>query len=273
MEREASAERATSAERPASAGRAASADRPFLFAPAMAYRLRRNNNTDTPLPPEEPAGQNPPDGAIIDYYLPADATQPVTLEISTARGRLVRRYASSDTPQPVDPKSLNVPMYWIRQPRALPATRGMHRWVWDLHYPAPDVVRHAYPISAIPHDTPRLPLGPTALPGTYTVKLTVDGRTFTQSLRVRMDPRIKTTAVALETEFNLATKLETLLHDDMEALAAARAAGNAARVRELTALNNDLASVYDLVEGADRAPTSQVVRTAAELEARLQKLR
>jgi len=74
----------------------------------------------------------------------------------------------------------------------------MHRWVWDLHYPAPLAARHDYPIAAVPHDTPRLPLGPTALPGAYTVRLTVDGKTFNAPLTIKMDPRVKVSAAALE---------------------------------------------------------------------------
>jgi photosystem II stability/assembly factor-like uncharacterized protein len=254
------------------AGRADAAA-PLLFKPAPAHRLRRDNNTDTPLPPEEPAGQNPPDGAIIDYYLPADAAGTATLEILTASGGPVRTYASDATPEPVNPKDLNVPMYWVRQPRVLPATKGMHRWVWDLHYPPPDAVRHQYPISAIAHDTPRLPLGPSALPGTYTVKLTVGGRSYTQPLVLKMDPRVRTPLVGLREQFSLATKLAGLMHQDMEALRRARAGGDNARVRELTALNNDLASVYDWVEGADRAPSSQVVKAVGDLERRMARLR
>ena len=87
-----------------------------LFRPSAAYRVRRSENTDTPLPPEEPAGQNPPDGAIVYYYLKSAATAPVTLEIFDAARKLVRRYASNDKPEPIDP-SVNVPTYWIR-PRA-----------------------------------------------------------------------------------------------------------------------------------------------------------
>ena len=118
----------------------------FLFKPQVAYRLRRDNWPDTPLPPEVPAGTNPPDGAIIDYYLAPDATGPVTLEISTAGGKLVRRYSSDDQPEPLDEKEVDVPTYWIRPPRILPATAGMHRFVWDLRYP--DAGRRA---ARLPH--------------------------------------------------------------------------------------------------------------------------
>ena len=93
-------------------------------------------NTDTPLPPDEPAGQNPPDGAIINYWLKAGARAPVTLEIRDAAGRVVRRYSSEDATPPVTDEG-NVPAYWIRPPAVAGEDRGMHRFVWDLHYPPP----------------------------------------------------------------------------------------------------------------------------------------
>src|SRR6185295_12728660 len=90
-----------------------------LFRPAVAYRVRFNRNTDTPLPPDEPAGQNPPDGAMIDYWLRSPATHPVTLEILDSAGKLVRRFASTDQPEPVDPKELALPTFWVRPPQLL----------------------------------------------------------------------------------------------------------------------------------------------------------
>src|SRR5207248_2204852 len=103
----------------------------FLFKPARAWRFRWNKNTDTPLPPDEPAGQNPPDGAIIDYYLGGAA--PVTLEILDPAGNLVRRYSSTDKIAPPKDEG-QIPWYWIRPQRSLPGDAGMHRFVWDLHY-------------------------------------------------------------------------------------------------------------------------------------------
>ena len=103
-----------------------------LFAPQMTYRIRRNNNTDTPLPPEEPAGQNPPDGAMIDYWLSSGASESVVLEIRDDAGNLVRRFSSADKPEHVNEKELNVPTYWLRPARTLSAAPGMHRFIWDL---------------------------------------------------------------------------------------------------------------------------------------------
>jgi hypothetical protein len=190
-----------------------------LFAPAPAYRIQRNTNTDTPLPPDEPAGQNPPDGAIIDYYLPA-ASSAVTLEILDAQGHLFRRFSNTDKPEITEAELQKqlIPLYWVRQPKQLSTGAGMHRWVWDLHYPAPASTRHDYPISAIPQDTPRFPLGPTALPGTYSVRLTVDGKTSTAPLTLKMDPRIKIAAAGLQKKFEAETRLASTMTETAQAL-------------------------------------------------------
>ena len=235
---------------------------PILFKPSVAYRLRRSQNTDTPLPPEVPAAQNPPDGAAIDYWLPADASGPVTLEILTRAGASVRRYSSADAPPPYDEKAFNVPMYWARPPRALLAAKGMHRFVWDLRYPSPGAVQRDFPISAIPHDTPLEPLGVLAVPGVYTVRLTVNGRTLTETLALKMDPRASITAAGLARQFTLATKIADLMNRTYAA----------ARTPEIDALNADLATAYDAVEGADRVPTVQAAKTAAALDARVRRL-
>jgi photosystem II stability/assembly factor-like uncharacterized protein len=188
----------------------------YLFAPQLTYRVRRNNNTDTPLPPEEPAGQNPPDGAMLDYMVKANAT--VTLEISDEAGKLIRRFASTDKPEPVDPKELPVPTYWIKPPQILSAEPGMHRFVWDLRYPPPDSLDHEYPISAIYRDTPRYPLGPAVLPGHYGVKLTVAGKSYTQPLLIKMDPRVTTPLPGLGEQLETETKVGEAMRQDSTAL-------------------------------------------------------
>jgi photosystem II stability/assembly factor-like uncharacterized protein len=177
----------------------------LLFRPQLAYRVRWNVNTDTPLTPEEPAGKNPPDGAILDYYLGADAKEPVTLEVLDSRNQLVRRFSSADKPEPALAREEPIASYWIRPPQILPSQAGMHRFVWDLHYPPPEGSRRSHPIAAVYQDTPSMPRGPAVLPGEYTVKLTVNGRSYVQPLVVKMDPRVKTPPEGLAQQFAIAT--------------------------------------------------------------------
>ena len=266
----------------------------FLFPPQTAYRLRRDNWTDTPLPPEFPAGKNPPDGAIIDYYLAADAGGPVTLEIFRAgsvslsprqvsgqagdRATLVRRYSSDDRPEPLDEKAINVPLYWARPPQILLAAKGMHRFVWDLRYPAPGAAQRDFPISAISGDTPREPLGVLAVPGAYIVTLTIGGKTYTHPLTLKMDPRAKITPLGLTQQFTLAMKIADMMNKSFGAISSPRLQAPSPEPQapspnsDLIALNNDLATAYDVVEGADRAPTTQATKAVAHLDERLNAL-
>jgi photosystem II stability/assembly factor-like uncharacterized protein len=159
-----------------------------LFAPRPTWRFPRDTNSDTPLPPEEPAGKNPPDGAILYYYLKSAAAGEMTLEVFDASGKSVRRYSSADKAPPL-PADLNVPTYWIRPFQPLSTAAGMHRFIWDLHGPPPSVAGEP-PISAVYKDTP-LSEGTWLPAGSYSVKLTVGGQTYTQPLLVKADPRIQ----------------------------------------------------------------------------------
>jgi photosystem II stability/assembly factor-like uncharacterized protein len=191
-----------------------------LFAPQQALRWRWNRNPDTPLPPETPAGKNPPDGAIIDYYLASSAKAHVTLEILDEQGALVRRFASTDQPLSMEKLAGEhpIPMYWVRPSLILSAAAGMHRFVWDLHYPSPKALEYEFPISAIVHDTVLTPLGPWALPGNYTLKLTVDGATLSQSLVVQMDPRSKTSQDDLRKQHDLQIGAAESMDESYDAL-------------------------------------------------------
>jgi photosystem II stability/assembly factor-like uncharacterized protein len=182
----------------------------FLFKPQTAIRVRWNMNTDTPLPPDFPAGENPPDGAVIDYYLQSASATPVTLEIKDSAGKTVRKYSSADKPDPIDPM-LNIPTYWVRPPQVLSAAAGAHRFVWDMHYPNVPGVDAEYPIAAIPHNTAPQPSGPWAQPGQYTVVLTANGKSYSQPLTIKMDPRVKTSLAGLQQQFKLSNDLYTQL--------------------------------------------------------------
>ncbi len=178
----------------------------FLFKPELTYRVRWNMNTDTPLPPDFPAGENPPDGAVIDYYLQSAASGPVTLEIRDSAGKAVRRYSSAD-PVPADDPMLAIPTYWVRPPQVLSAAAGAHRFLWDMHYPSVPGIKPEYPIAAIPHNTAPQPTSPWVMPGVYTVVLNVNGKTYSQPLTIKMDPRVKTPNTGLAQQFKLSQQM------------------------------------------------------------------
>jgi photosystem II stability/assembly factor-like uncharacterized protein len=177
----------------------------ILFKPQTALRVRWSLNTDTPLPPDEPAGENPPDGAMIDYFLADDSA--VTLEIKDKKGNLVRRYSSDDTPVRPDVTKLKIPGYWIRPPQPLSAQRGMHRFLWDMHYTPIRGVEPEYPMAAVYRDTPPAPTSPWVTPGDYTVVLTAGGKSYSQPLTVKMDPRVKMSAAELQEQLELSQQL------------------------------------------------------------------
>jgi len=262
-----------------------------LFEPAAAYRVRRDTNTDTPLPADEPAGKNPPDGAILDYYFEKPASGEVTLEILDSQGTLVRRYSSEDKPEQSREqleKQL-IPLYWLRNAKTLSTDAGMHRWIWDLRYPPPFSTEHEYPIAAVPHDTPRYPLGPSALPGQYTVRLSANGHSYSTTLTVKMDPRVKTSQAGLQKKFDLEMQLAAAITRSSEALSQARSIheqlekltvtgplqdsvktldskisalldgaknSSASSASALSANNSAVIALYKEVEKADAAPTA-----------------
>ena len=246
-----------------------------LLKPQVAYRVRQNTNTDTPIPPDEAAGKNPPDGAIIDYVLARDASGPVTLEIVDAAGRTIRRYSSEETPVLPTAATAPVPLYWYRAPQAPAKTAGVHRFTWDVHYQPLSGIggrgAGGLPIAAVPHDTVPVPIAPWAAPGVYTVKLTVDGRSYTQPLTVKMDPRVKTPPLGLRQQFTLSKQL----YDDMQRAqqAAQRVrASNDALATELTTVVQNMNQLLQLLQGADVTPTTQLAAAVGERRAALEKL-
>jgi photosystem II stability/assembly factor-like uncharacterized protein len=182
----------------------------LLFRPEKALRARLDLNQDTPLPPEMPAGQNPPDGAILDYYLSSAPGQDITLEIYDGAGKLVRQYSTKPEPASTEPPP-NVPDYWLGHPEPLTRNSGMNRFVWDLRYSPPPVLRHEYPISALYQNTPGLPLGAIVTPGTYRVRLQVNGHSYEQPLTVAMDPRVDVSNESLTRQLDLESKIIDLV--------------------------------------------------------------
>jgi photosystem II stability/assembly factor-like uncharacterized protein len=184
----------------------------LLFRPQAAIRVQSSINQDTPFPPEVPHGRNPPQGVVIDYYL-RERAQDVRLQIFDAKGNLVRSYTSAPiTPlaQPLPP----TPAFWARPSRPLPTTGGEHRVTWNMRYARPPALFFDQSMGAVPEDTPFIPEGPMALPGNYTVKLTVDGVTYAQPVRLQEDPRLADSPAAIagmRRQLALARQIITIL--------------------------------------------------------------
>ena len=169
----------------------ATAAEPFhLFAPAPAVRVRFDNNHDTPLTPETPVGENPPEGVVIDYWLANAAKGPVTLEIRDSAGTVVRAFSSANALEQL-PSERYFQAEWVKPKAVLPATAGAHRWVWDMRRPRPKAVSYDYDIAAVwGLDTPLDPRGQFVEPGRYTAVLTVDGKSQQVPVEIVADPRV-----------------------------------------------------------------------------------
>ena len=160
------------------------AEAAHLFKPGEAYRVRRNVGADTPFPPEVPHALNPSEGAIIDYWLAQSPTADITLDVLDSAGGVVRHLSSMRQPPDAEAARPPHPNFWVAPPFALPRNAGENRTNWDLRYDAPHSLTHSFEINANPGLTPASPLGPVVLPGTYTLKLTVDGHSYTQTVNV-----------------------------------------------------------------------------------------
>ncbi len=241
----------------------------YLFRPETALRVRFGTNDPTPWPPEVPAGENPPPGAILDYYLPAAARGPVTLEVLDAAGRVVRSYSSADpvlVPDPAldpeaydricrrDPRATDcsVPLYWAAPQARLSTVAGVHRFSWDLRFD-PIGPREAHgeggATGAVPHHTYPSTDAPWAPPGDYTLRLTVAGERFTQPLTLRLDPRVRTPAADLD-------RLASLTREMYDGAVAADAAYRQARalVARLDTTNRADAAFRARLEALAPAP-------------------
>jgi photosystem II stability/assembly factor-like uncharacterized protein len=171
-----------------------------MFKPQKAMRIRWNMNTDTPLPPEEPAGQNPPDGAAIDISMKENAKTAVVIEILDLNNKLIRTLSSTDTMYAIPP--VNIPLYWIRPQQIISSNAGAQRILWDMRYtPLNEPV--SFPMTAVKHNTAPEPTAPWVMPGMYKVRLKVNGQTMEQPLQVVMDPRVKTSLKDLQRQHDL----------------------------------------------------------------------
>ena len=229
-----------------------------LFTPELGLRVRWNTNSDTPLPPDVPAGQNPPDGAIFNYYLKSSSSSPVTVEVIDASGKTVRRFSSADVPPPPNPM-LEIPTYWVRPVLALSAAAGFHRFVWDLHYAPVPGIKPEYPIAAVYMNTAPQPTSPWVMPGQYKLVLTANGQRYEQPLTVRMDPRVTTSTADLQKQFQLSYEVyEDLLklqpaveqaENAQEKIKTLRASASGAEAEKLDAVGKEL---RELSGGSER---------------------
>lgn len=275
----------------------------LLYPASATYRVRWNLNTDTPIPQEEAAGQNPPEGAYIDYYLHENAKGEVILNILDQKGEIIRHYSNKDIPYATG--VLNIPTYWIRPQQILSGSAGSHRFMWDLHY-QPLNVPPSYPIAAIYQNTAPEYTSPWVLPGKYTIQLMVDGVKYSQSIQVKMDPRVKTKFSDLKLQHDLSFKsyrsLKRLFEikssyehlkeevknldnsQDKEGVIAAfeirlndltKANSNASShsvsgyVFEFDRLIRDLSGVFNTLQEADYPPTIQTIAGAKEAQHRM----
>ncbi len=224
-----------------------------LFKPQVATRVRWNMNTDTPLPPEEPAGENPPDGAMIEYYLPNTTNDVVQIDILNQQKEIVRTFKSNDTLYTIP--EVNIPLYWIRPQQILSNQTGMHRLLWDMKY-APLNLPVSYPMTAVKNNTAPDATAPWVLPGTYTIRMTVGGKTLEQALEIKMDPRVKTTMADLQRQHNLSK--------------ACYDARKQAMIK-YPQIDRKLSSLFEILDNTDMAPTKTVETAVKNVLEELQK--
>lgn len=170
----------------------------WLYRPATAVRIDNAAFMGTPLPPEEPTAENPPNGAMVDYFL-ASSAESVKLEILDSQHELVRSFSSQASRQS---RRAPVPIAerWLPKPQPLDKSTGMHRFIWDLAW-------GAELSDSGEEEGYGAPRGPRATPGAYEVRLTVDGKTLTQPLHITMDPRSTATPQDLARQVKLGREI------------------------------------------------------------------
>ena len=258
----------------------------IFFKPSAAYRVHWNLWPDTPLPPDEPAGENPQDGAIINYHLEKNVAN-IKLEILDQQNKIIRTFSNTDTLYKIP--DVNIPLYWVRPQDILSAQAGAHRFIWDLHY-QPLNVPPSYAISAIANNTPPVSTSPWVMPGKFIARLTINGKSMDQPIQIKMDPRVKTSNADLQKQFEIANesylnrgKILTAL-DEIQMLKSKivsinnytnlkKELDNFTEMQKTSAnnnkstfsiLNNTYANIFNTVEESDFPPTTQVTQALQE---------
>jgi hypothetical protein len=224
-----------------------------LYKPQQAIRVRWNMNTDTPLPPEEPAGENPPDGAVIDYFLNNNADE-VQLNIFNDKGTLIRSFSNKDSLYNIP--DVNIPLYWIRPQQILSAKQGAHRFLWDMKY-NPLNIPVEYPMTAVIHNTDPVATAPWVMPGNYTVKLTVNNKVYAQSFTVKMDPRVKTPMIQLQKQHDLSV----ICYE-----------GRKKSMAKFPEIARKFNTLFEILVHTDMPPTKQTEKAVLETQQALLKL-
>jgi photosystem II stability/assembly factor-like uncharacterized protein len=259
----------------------------YLVRPMTAVRVRMGTNEPTPWPPELPAGENPPAGAIVDYALATDASGPVKLQIVDAAGRVVRAYSSddpvSDTDPGLDPAGYDricrknpgapdcgLPLYWPAVQQRLSTRAGLHRFLWDMRYqPVGDNQRtgEVEATGAVPHRSEHAPRAPWAPPGRYTVRLIVAGQTYVQPLTLRLDPRVKTSAAGLRQLAALTREMYDLAVSSHAAYTQARALPDTSSSRTLESASRAAMAAAMAMQDADVTPTAAQIAACGRVRA------
>ena len=257
-----------------------------LFDPGPAVRVRGSQNRDTPPPADTALGRNPPDGALIDYWLARDA-QKVVIEIRDPAGATLRRFAS-DAAEDAPHAERYFAEAWVQPPLRLSAVAGAHRLVWNLRTARPRAVHYDFSIAAVYGvGTPILPEGMLVPPGEYTVVLDVDGRQSRAPLKVVPDPRIALDDGAVRAALAFSAEVAKTLDRDyvaygeldavdtqiariekgkpakpvltaiekFEAAAKPLKSGEGDSSENLDAIGEIASSMMSDIEGSDRAPT------------------
>ena len=225
-----------------------------LLKPQIATRVRWNMNTDTPLPPEEPAGENPPDGAMIDYTIGETASSPVTLSIIDSKGIVVRKFSSNDTLYKIP--EVNIPLYWIRPQQILSKEIGAHRFLWDMKY-NPINEPAAFPMGAVKNNTAPDATAPWVMPGVYRLQLNVNGKTYEQTMQINMDPRVKTSLKDLQRQHDLSKicyEGKQLAHD------------------KFPVIERKFNQLFQILENTEMAPTATIEKAVLATQQEFEKL-
>ena len=250
-------------------------EKTILYKPQNTYRVRWCTYPDTPLPKEEPAGQNPPDGAIINYFL-TENVKNISLEILDATGNVIRKYTNNDQPYKIP--DVNIPLYWIRPQQILSAAFGSHRFTWDMKYTPLDKPAK-YPISAVFENTAPEATAPFVMPGSYTIRLTADEKIMTQTLLVKMDPRVNSSIKDLQLQHDLSLMCYTNLKKCLSKLNSStldeedeNEFNEKGSKKTLQHFANTFSSLFKAMQESDWPLTSQLISEAKTTEIEFNKV-